>query len=45
VFWHGVALDVTAQRRTEESLRELEHRYQDLAGRVLSSFEADADQQ
>lgn len=35
MFWHGVALDVTAQRRTEASLRELEERYRLLAGRVL----------
>jgi PAS domain S-box-containing protein len=34
MFWHGVALDVTAQRTTEASLRELERRFEDLAGRV-----------
>jgi hypothetical protein len=34
LFWHGVALDVTAQRRTEASLRDLEERYARLAGRV-----------
>lgn len=32
-FWHGVALDVTAQRTTEASLRELERRLEDLASR------------
>jgi PAS domain S-box-containing protein len=34
-FWHGVALDVTSQRRAEASLRELEDRYRLLAGRVV----------
>jgi PAS domain S-box-containing protein len=34
MFWHGVALDVTAQRAAEESLRELERRYEDLASRA-----------
>jgi PAS domain S-box-containing protein len=34
VFWHGVALDVTTQRRTEESLRELEQRYEQLRTRT-----------
>ncbi len=34
VFWHGVALDVSAQRRTEESLRELEQRYERLRTRT-----------
>lgn len=34
VFWHGVALDVTAQRLTEQSLRELEDRYQELRART-----------
>jgi PAS domain S-box-containing protein len=34
LFWHGVALDVTAQRRTEASLRELQERYEALAGVV-----------
>jgi PAS domain S-box-containing protein len=35
MFWHGVALDVTSQRRAEASLRELEERYRLLAGRVV----------
>jgi hypothetical protein len=34
MFWHGVALDVTAQRLTELSLRELEDRYQELRART-----------
>lgn len=34
LFWHGVALDVTEQRRAEASLRELEQRYEQLADRV-----------
>jgi PAS domain S-box-containing protein len=34
VFWHGVALDVTAQRLTELSMRELEDRYQELRART-----------
>lgn len=38
VFWHGVALDMTAQRRTEESLRELEHRYEELAGKIAGTI-------
>jgi PAS domain S-box-containing protein len=42
VFWHGVALDVTAQRRTEESLRELEDRYRELAGKMAGTIGSDA---
>jgi PAS domain S-box-containing protein len=34
MFWHGVAIDVTAQLTMEASLHELERRYEDLAGRV-----------
>jgi adenylate cyclase len=34
MFWHGVALDVTAQRLTEQSLRELEDRYRELRERT-----------
>ncbi|HZD16551.1 MAG TPA: PAS domain-containing protein, partial [Actinomycetota bacterium] len=34
MFWHGVALDVTDQRKAEATLRELEARYPDLVGRV-----------
>ena len=34
MFWHGVALDVTAQRLTELSLRDLEDRYQELRART-----------
>jgi PAS domain S-box-containing protein len=34
VFWHGVALDVTTQRLTEQSLRELEDRYGELRDRT-----------
>jgi PAS domain S-box-containing protein len=37
VFWHGVALDITAQRLTEQSLRELEDRYQKLQARTARS--------
>jgi PAS domain S-box-containing protein len=37
-FWHGVALDVSAQRRTEESLRELEDRYRELAGKMSGTI-------
>ena len=37
VFWHGVALDVTAQRLTEQSLRELEDRYRELRARTERS--------
>jgi PAS domain S-box-containing protein len=40
MFWHGVALDVTSQRRAETSLRELEERYRLLAGR-MGGLEAD----
>ncbi|MGH2589960.1 MAG: PAS domain-containing protein, partial [Actinomycetota bacterium] len=42
VFWHGVALDVSAQRRTEQSLRELEDRYRELAGKVTGAIGPDA---
>ena len=34
LFWHGVAIDVTEQRRAEASLRDLEERYRRLAGRT-----------
>jgi len=33
-FWHGVALDITARKEAEESLRELEGRYQAVLGRL-----------
>jgi PAS domain S-box-containing protein len=33
-FWHGVALDITARKDAEESLRELEDRYQAVLGRL-----------
>ena len=33
-FWHTVALDITARKEAEESLRELEGRYQDVLGRL-----------
>jgi PAS domain S-box-containing protein len=35
-FWHGVALDITARKETEENLRELEGRYQAVLGRLGS---------
>ncbi|HYG73196.1 MAG TPA: PAS domain-containing protein [Actinomycetota bacterium] len=41
-FWHGVALDVTAQRDVEASLRELEERYRTLSGRVARVAGEDA---
>jgi len=41
MFWHGVALDVTQQRRVEAVLRELEERYRDLAGRLAGSAAED----
>jgi PAS domain S-box-containing protein len=34
LFWHGVAIDVSVQRHTEASLRDLEERYRRLAGRI-----------
>lgn len=34
LFWHGVAQDVSAQRRTEASLRDLQERYEALVGRA-----------
>jgi PAS domain S-box-containing protein len=40
LFWHGVALDITAERRAEASLRELEDRYQRLAGEVFRAGRA-----
>ena len=33
-FWHGVAVDITARKDAEESLRELEDRYQAVLGRL-----------
>jgi PAS domain S-box-containing protein len=42
VFWHGVALDMSAQRRTEESLRELEDRYRELAGKMAGAIGPEA---
>jgi PAS domain S-box-containing protein len=38
-FWHGVSLDVTAQREAEASLRELEERYRMLSGRLTTAPE------
>jgi PAS domain S-box-containing protein len=35
-FWHGVALDITARKEAEESLRELEDRHQAMLGRLAS---------
>jgi PAS domain S-box-containing protein len=43
LFWHGVAQDVTSQRRTEATLRELEERYEALAGRVSSGGDAEGE--
>jgi PAS domain S-box-containing protein len=34
LFWHGLAIDVTEQRRAEASLRELEERYRQLEGLI-----------
>ncbi|MGH2634900.1 MAG: PAS domain-containing protein [Actinomycetota bacterium] len=34
LFWHGISLDVTAQRKAEASLRDLEIRYEELVVRV-----------
>lgn len=35
-YWHGVALDITAQREAEASLRDLEERYRSLTGRLAN---------
>jgi PAS domain S-box-containing protein len=34
LYWHGVALDITERKQTEESLRELEERYRSVVGRL-----------
>ncbi len=39
LFWHGIALDLTEQRTTEATLRELEQRYRDLVDRVQLELE------
>jgi PAS domain S-box-containing protein len=41
-YWHGVALDVTAQREAEASLRDLEERYRMLSGRLAVGDEGSA---
>jgi PAS domain S-box-containing protein len=33
LYWHGVALDITEWKRTEQALRELEERYRSMVGR------------
>ncbi len=40
-YWHGVALDVTSQMEAQKSLRELEERYRDLAGRGSQTADAE----
>lgn len=42
-FWHGVALDVTERRDAQESLRALEQRYGELAGRTFRTLGLEAD--
>jgi PAS domain S-box-containing protein len=42
-YWHGVSLDVTAQREAEASLRELEKRYRSLTGRLALAGDEPAD--
>jgi PAS domain S-box-containing protein len=39
-YWHGVALDITAQREAEASLRDLEARYRTLSGRIAVADDA-----
>jgi PAS domain S-box-containing protein len=42
-YWHGVALDVSDRARAEETLRQMETRYRDLAGRAFRSLGLQAD--
>ena len=43
-YWHGMSLDISDRMRAEESLREMEERYEDLAGRVFKSLGLKADE-
>ena len=43
-YWHGVALDVSERKRAEETLRQMEARYQDLASRAFRSLGIQADE-
>jgi len=42
LYWHGVALDISARKRAEETLREMEDRYRELASRTFRSLGIDA---
>jgi PAS domain S-box-containing protein len=43
-YWHGVALDVTDRKRAERTLREMEGRYRDLAGRTFRALGLQAEE-
>ena len=42
-YWHGIALDVTESRRTQETLRALEQQYADLATRTFRNLGLEAE--
>lgn len=42
-YWHGMSLDISQRMRAEEKLREMQGRYEDLAGRAFRSLGLEAD--
>ena len=42
-YWHGMSLDISERMRAEEQLREMQGRYEDLAGRAFRSLGLEAD--
>lgn len=42
-YWQGMSLDISERMRAEEKLREMEGRYEDLAGRAFRSLGLEAD--
>jgi PAS domain S-box-containing protein len=43
-YWHGMSLDISERMRAEESLREMEDRYGNLAGRVFRGLGLEAEE-
>jgi PAS domain S-box-containing protein len=42
-YWHGMSIDISDRMRAEESLHEMEARYEDLAGRVFKTLGLEAE--